>query len=117
MQTHWDDTSIDEMPTRRPAPRPQPARSATPAPCSPPPHFQEELKVPYLKLRGRWLRQMGFNVGRQLQIEACAGVITIKLLGPPAVEDPRVPRFVERTIYHGEVKSDTGSFTPEDVIR
>jgi len=55
-------------------------------------------------------------VGRKLQIEACAGVITIKLLGTPAVEDPRVPRFVERTIFHGEINSDLGQFLPEDVI-
>jgi len=117
MQTHWDDSSFDELPSRRRARREHQAGTAKAAACTPPPHFQEELKVPYLKIRGHWLRQMGFNVGRKLQIEACAGVITIKLLGAPAVEDPRVPRFVERTIYHGEINSDTGQFLPEDVIR
>lgn len=91
MQTHWDDTSFDELPSRRRERRAHQAGIAKPAACSPPPHFQEELKVPYLKIRGRWLRQMGFDVGRKLQIEACAGVITIKLLGPPAVEDPGCP--------------------------
>jgi len=116
MQTHWDDTPHNELPSRRPTSRPQQARSASPAPCSPPPHFRDELRVPYVKLRGHWLRRMGFNVGRQLHIEACNGVITIKLLGPPAVEDPHVPRAVERTIYHGEVDADMGAFLPEDVI-
>lgn len=87
------------------------------APCPPPAHLREELKVPYLKLRGRWLRQMGFNVGRQLQIEACDGVITIRLLGRPPVEDLRTPRATERTIVHGEVQSDMGEYVPEDVIR
>jgi hypothetical protein len=117
MQTHWDDTSFDELPSRRRARQAHLAGTAKPAACSPPPEFHEELKVPYLKIRGRWLRQMGFNVGRKLQIEACAGVITIKLLGPPAVEDPRVPRFVERTIYHGEINAESGQFVPEDVIQ
>lgn len=116
MQKQWPDR-FDERPSQSTPSRPARERSAQAAPCTPPAHFNEDLKVPYLKIRGRWLRQMGFNVGRQLQIEACNGVITIKLLGPPAVEDLRAPRFVERTIYQGEVKSDTGAFLPEDVIR
>jgi len=56
MQTHWDDTSFDELPARRRSRQAHLAGTAKPAACSPPPEFHEELKVPYLKIRGRWLR-------------------------------------------------------------
>lgn len=48
MQTHWDDTSFDELPSRRRARQAHLAGNAKPAPCSPPLEFHEELKVPYL---------------------------------------------------------------------
>ena len=117
MKRQRPDDSYNDYPSQSAIARRARERRTQSPPCTPPAHFHEELKVPYLKIRGQWLRQMGFNVGRKLQIEACAGVITIKLLGPPAVEDPRVPRFVERTIYHGEINSESGQFVPEDVIQ
>jgi len=117
MKRQRPDDSFDDYPSQSAIARRARERRTQATPCTPPAHFHEELQVPYLKIRGRWLRQMGFNVGRKLQIEACDGVITIKLLGAPTVEDPRVPRFVERTIHHGEISAEMGQFLPEDVIR
>lgn len=105
MHTHWDDTPYDEA-HFRPAPeQPAGAVAAGSAP-SPSPDFAEDAKIPFMKLQGRWLRQMGFNVGSRLKIDAAEGVIIISLIGSPVMPQNGVPRSLERKIHYAEVEAD-----------
>src|SRR5687767_766439 len=36
------------------------------------------VEVPYLRLRGRWLRDAGFAIGRNVKVEVSAGRLTIE---------------------------------------
>lgn len=105
MHAHWDDTPYDEGHSRRAPEQPAGAVAASSAP-SPPPDLAEEAKVPFMKLQGRWLRQMGFNVGSRLKIDAAEGVITISLIGSPVMPQNGVPRSLERKIQYAEVEAD-----------
>lgn len=105
MHTHWDDTPYEEGHSHLEPERP--ACNATAAPTrSPPPDFAEDAKIPFMKLQGRWLRQMGFNVGSRLKIDAAEGVITISLIGSPVMPQSGVPRSLERKIQYAEVEAD-----------
>jgi len=106
MHTHWDDTPFDELPSSSTPTEPAGSAPADRNP-SPPPEFAEDAKVPFMKLQGRWLRQMGFNVGSKLKIDAAEGVITISIIGNPVMPQNGVPRSLERKIHYTEVKADT----------
>jgi len=105
MHTHWDDTLYDEGHSRSAPEQAARAVAASSAP-SPPPDFAEDAKIPFMKLQGRWLRQMGFNVGSRLKIDAAEGVITISLIGSPVMPQNGVPRSLERKIQYAEVEAD-----------
>ena len=104
MHTHWDDTPYDEGHSRPTTE--QREGSATEDRASPTPDFAEDSKIPFMKLQGRWLRQMGFNVGSKLKIDAAEGVITISLIGSPVMPQNGVPRSMERKIHYAEVEAD-----------
>lgn len=36
------------------------------------------VEVPYLRLRGRWLRDAGFEIGRCVKVEVSEGRLTIE---------------------------------------
>lgn len=36
------------------------------------------VEVPYLRLRGRWLRDAGFAIGRNVKVEVSEGRLTIE---------------------------------------
>ena len=105
MHAHWDDTPYDEDHSH-----PAPERPAAPAAAGSrhcqPLDFAEDAKIPFMKLQGRWLRQMGFNVGSRLKIDAAEGVITISLIGSPVMPQTGVPRSLERKIHYAEVEAD-----------
>jgi len=105
MHTHWDDTPYDEGHFRPATDQRAGAVTASSAPSSPP-DFAEDAKIPFMKLQGRWLRQMGFNVGSRLKIDAGEGVITISLIGSPVMPQNGVPRSLERKIQYAEVEAD-----------
>jgi toxic protein SymE len=42
------------------------------------------VDVPYLRLRGRWLQNAGFVIGRQVSIEVDEGKLIIETCGPGA---------------------------------
>lgn len=42
-------------------------------------HHRPPLPVPYLRLRGHWLRQAGFAVGQRVCVDIVNGRITITL--------------------------------------
>lgn len=105
MHTHWDDTPYDELPSQPIPKRPASAARAASAPA-PPPDFAEDAKIPFMKLQGRWLRQMGFNVGSRLKIDAAEGVITISIIGHPVMPQPAVPRSLVRKIHYAVVEAD-----------
>jgi len=106
MQNYWDDTPSDERATRQAPHASEHSCGDSPISCSPPPEFEGVGTIPFLKLRGRWLREMGFNVGSRLRIEAESGVITITILGQPNLPRPSVPRTIERKIHHAKVEAD-----------
>lgn len=105
MHTHWDDTPYDEGHSHLAPERPAGTATAASTPASRP-DSPEEAKIPFMKLQGRWLRQMGFNVGSRLKIDAAEGVITISLIGSPVMPQNGVPRSLERKIHYAEVKAD-----------
>lgn len=105
MHTHWDDTPYDQGHSHPVPEQPAGAVAARSAP-SPPSDFAEDAKIPFMKLQGRWLRQMGFNVGSRLKIDAAEGVITISLIGSPVMPHNGVPRSLERKIQYAEVEAD-----------
>ncbi len=106
MQKHWEDNYFNE-PTSHHAPQDAEHRcGSSPTSCSPPPEFEDEGAIPFLKLRGRWLRDMGFNAGSKLQIDAEDGVITLTILGRPKLPRPGVPRRIERQIHYTMVEAD-----------
>jgi toxic protein SymE len=59
--------------------------------------------IPFVMLRGTWLRKLGFEVGVHLRIEAIPGQITLRTLwrDPPSeaelaqLEKPETRRYVE----------------------
>jgi len=105
MHTHWDDTPYDEGHSHLGLDQSagDPATTAAPAP---PPDLTKDAKIPFMKLQGRWLCQMGFNVGSRLKIDAAEGVITISLIGSPVMPQNGVPRTLERKIQYAEVEAD-----------
>lgn len=112
MQSPRDDAPLDERPSHTAHQLPDRVYIEAPAYNQPPPEFQDEASVPFLKLRGRWLREMGFNVGSQLKIEADKGVITITVLGNPVLPRPGVPRLVQRVIHHTMVEAENRPICP-----
>ena len=38
-----------------------------------------KVDVPYLRLRGRWLKDAGFDIGRDVKIEVSAGRLMIEI--------------------------------------
>lgn len=106
MQRHWEDTPSYESAPRQPRPETEHSCHGTPTSCSPPPEFEDEATIPFLKLRGRWLRDMGFNAGAKLRIDAQDGVITLTVLDYPKLPRPGVPRTLERKIHHTMVEAD-----------
>lgn len=54
--------------------------------------------VPYLKLRGRWLRDNGFEIGAKVDIEVKEGMITLTVIETPAPVAPKVPRKVQQEL-------------------
>ena len=39
------------------------------------------VEVPYLRLRGRWLRNAGFAIGRKVKVEVSEGRLMIEPIG------------------------------------
>jgi len=96
MLTPWDDSPFFEHPKRKPYARP--ARTYRVGALTYP--EREEYgpceRVPYLKLRGRWLDQLGFDVGARLKVEATHGSITLTVVQRPVVTPPKIPRKLQR---------------------
>jgi len=41
-----------------------------------------DCTVPYLRMRGRWLRRLGFTIGTKLSVEAEPGRLVLTVLAP-----------------------------------
>jgi len=106
MQRYWEDTPAYESATHQTPEQSEHSCGESPRSCSPPPEFEDEGAIPFLKLRGRWLRDMGFNVGSKLRIDAQDGVITLTALDRPNLPRAAVPRTLERKIHHTSVEAD-----------
>jgi len=55
-------------------------------------------RVPCLKLTGRWLRDVGFEIGARVAVEVKEGSITLTVIETPPPVDPKVPRKVQRQL-------------------
>jgi len=92
MLTPWEDEPDDARPKRKPYARP--ARSYRVGALTYP--DREECGpteiVPYLKLRGRWLDKLGFDVGARLEVEATHGIITLTVVERPVPVVKKIPQ-------------------------
>lgn len=52
--------------------------------------------LPYLKLRGRWLDTIGFEVGARLKVEATQDSITLTVVERPVPIPAKIPGKVQR---------------------
>ncbi|WP_313344362.1 hypothetical protein [Stenotrophomonas sp.] len=89
MQSHWADTPhIDySNGSSPPAPWPQDEVGASSAP---PCVVCDDEPVPYILLRGPWLRKMGFDIGAKVRVDASEGLVCIMMItpAPPVVSPP-----------------------------
>ncbi|ROP73294.1 type I toxin-antitoxin system toxin SymE [Stenotrophomonas rhizophila] len=96
MLTPREDEPDDMRPMRKPYARP--ARSYRVGALTYP--GREEYGpteiVPYLKLRGRWLDKLGFDVGARLKVEATHGSITLKVAERPVALVKKILRKLQR---------------------
>ncbi len=96
MLTSWANSPFFEPPKRKPYAR-SPHRCKVGAALYP---IREEYGrdevVPYLRLRGRWLDKLGFDVGSRLKIEARQGRITLTVIERPVPVPAKIPRKLQR---------------------
>lgn len=96
MQTPWADTPFVEFPKRKPYARPAPSCKVG-AQVYP---IREERGsaevIPYVRLRGRWLDKLGFDVGSRLKIDAEHGRITLTVIERPVLVPVKIPRKLQR---------------------
>lgn len=59
-------------------------------------------RVPSLKLTGRWLRDVGFEIGARVAVEVKEGSITLTVIETPSPVAPKVPRKVQQELAHAE---------------
>ncbi|CAD7729853.1 Endoribonuclease SymE [Xanthomonas hydrangeae] len=84
------DPSIKPRPyvERTPIPNPAPKPAPTPRPPACPPHHctvgygyypASDQRIPTLRLRGRWLEQLGFTIGSKLHIRMRDGELVVSV--------------------------------------
>lgn len=102
MLTQWADTPVDEVPKRR-AGYSRPARSYKVSAqwYDAIDSMSRAEAVPYIQLRGRWLRDIGFVIGAKLAVEAKEGIITLTVIERPAPVLPKIPRKLQREMARG----------------
>ncbi|WP_426804231.1 SymE family type I addiction module toxin [Stenotrophomonas sp. SrG] len=57
-------------------------------------------RVPCLKLTGRWLRDVGFEIGARVAVEVKEGSITLTVIETPPPVAPKGPRQVQPELAH-----------------
>ena len=96
MRTPWADTPFFEPPNRKPYARPAPSCKVG-AQLFP---IREEYGsvevIPYVRLRGRWLDKLGFEVGSRLKIDAEHGRITLTVIERSVPVPVKIPRKLQR---------------------
>jgi hypothetical protein len=65
-----------------------------------------DCTVPYLRMRGRWLRRLGFTIGTKLAVEAEPGRLVLTVLPSPSLSNSTSPAPV--------AASDVCEAPPED---
>lgn len=107
MQRHWADTPSIEDFIGEGASRPDPESDNEPQLYSDLAESNFGGRVPFLMLRGRWLRQMGMGIGSKLKVQASQGRIIIDLIGPAPAPVPNVPTVLEREVHYTDVLPHT----------
>lgn len=96
MRTPWADTPFFEPPKRKPYARPAPTCKVG-AQLYPIREERGSVEViPYVRLRGRWLDKLGFDVGSRLKIDAEHGRITLTVIERPVPAPVKLPRKLQR---------------------
>lgn len=52
--------------------------------------------LPYMKLRGRWLHELGFEIGARLKVEATQDTIILTVVERPVRVPEKIPRKILR---------------------
>jgi hypothetical protein len=60
------------------------------------PFFEPPKRKPYIRLRGRWLDSLGFDIGARLSVETAPGSIILTVVERPVVVPPKIPRKLQR---------------------
>lgn len=69
------------------------------------PHDRDQFgPIPFLMLRGAWLRAIGFSVGVQVRIEAVPGQITLKTLWRDSSPEAQAPEREKPVVRYAEVE-------------
>ena len=96
MRTPWADTPFVEPPKRKPFARPAPSCKVG-AQLYPTREERGSVEViPYVRMRGRWLENLGFGVGSRLKIDAEHGRITLTVIERPVPVPVKIPRKLQR---------------------
>lgn len=96
MRTPWVDTPFFEPPKRKPYARPAPSCKVG-AQLYPISEERGSVEViPYVRMRGRWLDKLGFDVGSRLKIDAEHGRITLTVIERPVPVPVKIPRKLQR---------------------
>lgn len=96
MRTPWADTPFFEPPKRKPYARPAPTCKVGAQLYPIREEYGSEEVIPYVRLRGRWLDALGFDVGSRLKIETEHGRITLTVIERPVPVPVKVPRKLQR---------------------
>ncbi|MGH8036792.1 MAG: SymE family type I addiction module toxin [Stenotrophomonas sp.] len=95
MQTHWADTPhIDESIDNHHLP--PFANDVVRASSAPPCIACDDEPIPYMLLRGHWLRKMGFDIGAKVRVDASEGIICIMMISPPQPVARKPPEVILR---------------------
>lgn len=96
MRTPWADTPFFEPPKRNPYARPAPGCKVGAQQYPTRDEYGRDELIPYIRLRGRWLDQLGFDVGSRLKIEGEHGRIILTVIERPMPVPEKIPRKLQQ---------------------
>jgi len=97
MHRSWVSPPEFVPPKRRPYARPAPTCKVGAQHYPTREEYGTDEVIPYVRLRGRWLDKLGFDVGARLKIETSPGCITLTVVERPVVVPKKIPRKLQRT--------------------
>lgn len=93
-----NESPVIERPRRKPSIRPARSNRVGSLMYATREDYGRNEIVPYIRLRGRWLGCLGFDIGALLKVEATHGSITLTVVERPVVVPPKIPRKLQRQV-------------------